>query len=250
MAIFTCARWKPVVNHGGPMIGQNGLVLHHAVANGSLFQQFNDPAPGGNPDNAVSAHFWVSLTGEIEQYVDSETQAWHARQLNVDYCGVETEGCTTAPYAQPMTTPMIDALSKLYAEGHQRHGWPNALANAEGQRGFGYHRMAVNTACPCDVRLNERPTILAKAFAAPTPPPTHPVWPGRYLKLTSPYMQGTDVHTWQAQMVHRGWSLTADGIYGPITENVCRQFQLEKHLGVDGIVGPVTWDAAWTLPVT
>jgi peptidoglycan hydrolase-like protein with peptidoglycan-binding domain len=46
----------------------------------------------------------------------------------------------------------------------------------------------------------------------------------------------------------RGWKIAVDGTYGPPSEKVCRAFQEEKHLGVDGIVGPKTWAAAWTAP--
>jgi Putative peptidoglycan binding domain len=60
----------------------------------------------------------------------------------------------------------------------------------------------------------------------------------------------TNVKTWQQRMRDRGWSLSADGCFGPETENVCRQFQAEKGLTVDGDVGPKTWDAAWTEKVT
>ena len=92
MARFDCAIWKPVVNHGGHMAAQHGLLLHHAVADGSLYGLFNSPASG------VSAHFWVAQSdGRIEQYVDSEVVAWHAMQMNDTYCGVETEGCTGPP---------------------------------------------------------------------------------------------------------------------------------------------------------
>jgi peptidoglycan hydrolase-like protein with peptidoglycan-binding domain len=31
---------------------------------------------------------------------------------------------------------------------------------------------------------------------------------------------------------------------------VCRQFQQEKGLSVDGLVGPKTWQESWTEPVT
>jgi hypothetical protein len=76
-----------------------------------------------------------------------------------------------------MTEAMIAGLARIYAEGARRHGWPNALCNSAGQKGFGYHRMpgGVNTACPCDVRLAQRPEILRRAFggaATPTPPTT------------------------------------------------------------------------------
>ena len=41
-----------------------------------------------------------------------------------------------------------------------------------------------------------------------------------------------------------------DGVYGPESAGVCRGFQSEQGLQVDGIVGPLTWKAAWAAPVT
>ena len=162
MARFDCARWVPITGNTGGTIAPNlGLILHHAVANGSLYGTFE------NGD--VSAHFWVSQAGEIEQYVDSDVVAWHAMELNGRYCGVETEGCSSPPHADPMSGAMVEALGTLYAEGMRRHGWPAVLSNADGQPGFGYHRMAVATACPCDVRLNRRPEILAIATGGAPP---------------------------------------------------------------------------------
>ncbi|HUW00748.1 MAG TPA: N-acetylmuramoyl-L-alanine amidase [Acidimicrobiales bacterium] len=82
----------------------------------------------------------------------------------------------------------------------------------------------------------------------PTPPATAgPPWPGRYLKRG---MSGNDVRVWQARMKQRGWNLAADGQYGPASESVCQKFQAEKRLGVDGIVGPATWDATFNSPIT
>lgn len=79
------------------------------------------------------------------------------------------------------------------------------------------------------------------------PPRSYPVWPGRYLRLG---MHGSDVRTWQAQMRLRGWSLVVDGVFGLQTDHAVRAFQKEKHLGVDGIIGPNTWNAAWHEPIT
>nr|WP_245974799.1 peptidoglycan-binding domain-containing protein [Thermomonospora umbrina] len=39
-------------------------------------------------------------------------------------------------------------------------------------------------------------------------------------------------------MKSRGWRLTADGAYGPRSEQVCRAFQSEKGLQADGVIGP------------
>ncbi|MEU6033963.1 CHAP domain-containing protein [Actinomadura sp. NPDC047616] len=88
---------------------------------------------------------------------------------------------------------------------------------------------------------------------SPSKPGTSvPAWPGRYLKYTpgKPMMRGNDVKTWQQRMRTRGWSIDVDGIYGPRSAEVCRAFQSEKRLVRDGIVGPATWRAAWTAPVT
>jgi hypothetical protein len=58
------------------------------------------------------------------------------------------------------------------------------------------------------------------------------------------------VRTWQQKMKDRGWNIAVDGTYGPKSQAVCRSFQSEKHLAVDGKVGPQTWQATWTSPVT
>lgn len=59
-----------------------------------------------------------------------------------------------------------------------------------------------------------------------------------------------DLKVWQQRMKDRGWILTVDGLYGPQTEGVTKAFQAEKHLAVDGLIGPATWSAAWTSPIT
>jgi peptidoglycan hydrolase-like protein with peptidoglycan-binding domain len=48
----------------------------------------------------------------------------------------------------------------------------------------------------------------------------------------------------------RGWVISVDGIFGPATALVVRKFQSEKLLTVDGIIGPQTWRAMWTTPIT
>jgi hypothetical protein len=92
------------------------------------------------------------------------------------------------------------------------------------------------------------------------PPPPFPYPAGHYLgqPSSSPYCHsgyygGADnvnVHAWQARMARRGWTIAQDGRYGPGSERACRAFQAEKNLGVDGMVGPATWKAAWAAGVT
>jgi hypothetical protein len=81
------------------------------------------------------------------------------------------------------------------------------------------------------------------AKVTPPPAPQPKAWPGRYLKLASPLMHGSDV-TWAQQRLNaHGSKLTADGQYGPKTAAAVRAFQKAKHLTADGIVGKATWTA-------
>lgn len=229
MPWFDCATRRPISANTGGMLSPNlGLVLHHQAGNGSLYGFFNNPA------SQVSAHFWVSKTGQIEQYVDTNVVSWHGRSLNSRYVGMETEGCASAPYAEPMTEAMINAIARIYKEGAQRHGWKNALANADGQPGFGYHRMGVNTACPCDVRLNKRQDILNRAFdGAPTPVPPTPEPTDEEIVMVSDVIsfrgQAHCFQTASGQLWHK-WTLDNGGKWmseplirpsgGPVTATV------------------------------
>lgn len=60
------------------------------------------------------------------------------------------------------------------------------------------------------------------------------------------------IRRWQTQMLDRGWTGIGalDGMFGEKSETVCKQFQREKGLKVDGAVGSVTWKASWTAPRT
>ena len=78
---------------------------------------------------------------------------------------------------------------------------------------------------------------------APPPP-----FAGRLLRYP-PYTQGTDVSTWQNQMVARGYTIKVDGIYGPESKQACSSFQKSHGLSADGIVGPLTWEATWSAPI-
>ena len=55
---------------------------------------------------------------------------------------------------------------------------------------------------------------------------------------------------WQRRMQERGWSIRPDGLYGDETARVARDFQNEKGLAADALVGRDTWNAAWESPVT
>ncbi|WP_395106600.1 N-acetylmuramoyl-L-alanine amidase [Actinomadura sp. SCN-SB] len=140
------------------------------------------------------------------------------------------------------------AIRWLYDEACRRAG--RTLA----KRG---HRDVGSTACPgAELYAWVKKGMPAPGgSSSPAPPPSKPPtakapkWPGVYL-TQPPMMRHAAARTWQARMRARGWNIAVDGVYGPGSEAVCRAFQKEKRLQVDGVVGPKTWAAAWTAPVT
>jgi chitosanase len=63
------------------------------------------------------------------------------------------------------------------------------------------------------------------------------------LQLQTPPMQGDDVRAVQQALVNAGFTVTVDGAFGTATEAAVRQFQQQKGLTADGIVGPATRSA-------
>jgi chitosanase len=62
----------------------------------------------------------------------------------------------------------------------------------------------------------------------------------RLLLLQTPFMQGHDVMIVQQTLITAGFSIRADGVFGPRTEAALKQFQTQHGLKADGIVGPAT----------
>ena len=54
---------------------------------------------------------------------------------------------------------------------------------------------------------------------------------------------GGAVKVCQVSLGSKGFPVAVDGLYGPATEAAVRSFQAANALGVDGVVGPVTWSA-------
>jgi peptidoglycan hydrolase-like protein with peptidoglycan-binding domain len=71
----------------------------------------------------------------------------------------------------------------------------------------------------------------------PKPPPNHTLKKGD---------KNDDVMKWQRQVNNRGWpDLADDGIFGPKTEEACRELQKLKGLKVTGEIDTQTWKEAW-----
>ncbi len=104
-------------------------------------------------------------------------------------------------------------------------------------------------------QADQRPYMFSKPAIAPgagtqtVPTVNAPAYPG-YVLGYAPSKYDGNVLTWQGRMKARGWTISADGFFGPETLTVVKDFQAEKSLGVDGLIGEKTWTAAWESPVT
>ncbi|HMT88053.1 MAG TPA: hypothetical protein PKC73_00335 [Dermatophilaceae bacterium] len=111
----------------------------------------------------------------------------------------------------------------------------------------------------------------AKYYAEVTSPPpasgapAFPLPAGKYFgpeadpnSISGYHSYSGELRQWQQRMSDRGWPITVDGLYGfkgdttprGNTAEVTVAFQKEKGLTPDGLIGPATWTAAWTAPVT
>lgn len=259
MALMPEAEWVgPTANkydHG--MIEHRGLVLHIE----QNYNQDNVDHWFKDPTAEASAHFTNPKQGKLRQLVDTDDAAWTEKAGNRYWVSVEHEGFS----GESLTADQIENDAQLLAWLHITYNVPLQSTDDPNGSGLGWHGMGGDAwgghfDCPGEAIKAQRAAIIARAQeilgqAAPAPAPLpniHPSWPGRYLAYIpgQPMVHGDDVRRWQQQMASRGWNISADGWYGPASAAVAKAFQAEKHLASDGIIGPVTWNAAWTAPIS
>ncbi|MFF4777628.1 N-acetylmuramoyl-L-alanine amidase [Microtetraspora fusca] len=223
-------------------------------------------------DVQASAHVCVDNDSAVRCLPDVDT-AWAAPGCNADGLQVELAGYASQSRAQWLDTysrGVLDQAARVVADWCLAYDIPpRRLTRAElkaGKRGITCHadvsavyKRSDHTdpgeGFPWDVFM-DLVAVRVRDAGGETKgtggdeESKFPAWPKRQLRLTRPRIRGVDVRVWQRQMRQRGWSIAVDGVFGPRCDTVCRSFQQQKGLAVDGIVGPITWDAAWTSPVT
>ena len=176
-------------------------------------------------------------------------------QANQDYYAV----CALVGKGDPQPVGLDNAI-KFGADKCRSAGAGNTVVG---------HRDLYSTECPGEtlyskVKSGRYGPSGSGSGGGSTPPPTTtaPAFPypsSDYIGQESPdphchsgyYSKDRpNIQQWQTQMKKRGWTIDPDGYYGDQSEGVCRQFQDEKNLDVDGLVGPNTWKTSWTAPVT
>src|SRR5688572_16576100 len=111
-------------NHGGPMSGHRGLVLHIAEGSydGTVAWQLNGNQRYADGTPVTTASTWIvgKDRGQWPQMVDTDTIAWCQRAGSVAWLSVELAG-----FAPDKPTPwQIEACAQLLAWAHREYPVP------------------------------------------------------------------------------------------------------------------------------
>lgn len=256
---------------------RTGFCVHHSGADpNQSVQEIQNFHMDTNKWADVGYNFLVRDNGDIYEGRGWLTVGAHASGHNTAYIGV----CLIGDYRG--TEPSTDAkaaLAYLYREARRMKGASLAVAT---------HRQLGPTACPGD-RLHQwavsslaghtpgRPSVPRPPAGRPAPGPevAFPLPAGHYFGPASGPDTSVSGHygrvfngktdrewlqTWVEQVRRRGWNarkggsyLTRhgnDGLYGNEYAQLIRAFQADQGLSVDGLLGPITWRAAYRNPVT
>jgi len=234
----------------------------------------------------LSYPVWIAFDGACWHQHVPENDHWDGGKINmeriVEHAKASLAGTPAAPATPPPPpAPPAPRLLRKGTKGQDVHEWQSRLAGrgywiaadgdfgsltdgvtrhfqqARGLRVDGIVGSASRASMTQAESAGWKPTGLGGSTPSPSPapaptppPPAAPTWPGRYLMVQKPMMKGDDVRKWQAQMKERGWTIGVDGYFGEESRKVAMQFQIEKGLAADGIVGPNTWTKAWTTSIT
>lgn len=216
---------------------------------------------GSNPH---TAHVHISIYQN--RTAENRTRSW----------GIATAKAEAGWGSTGWRTVKKGELLRLYTKGAPVKDWQTRALGYRGSKADGYFGKDTER----DTKRFQRehglkadgivgPATRAKLGKTPTKKPTKkpaskaprfPLPGGYYFgpkdgprrSVSGYYSHRADLKKWQTQMRKRGWHGigTPDGLYGPKTRKVARQFQAQKGLRSTGLIGPLTWSKAWTEKIT
>lgn len=139
--------------------------MHSAAGRGSLYNFFLG-------SSNLESHFWISNTGLIEQYVDTNVRADANLKANGFAISVETESSVEA--TERWTPEQAAALVALGDWAAREHGIPRVQIPAWNGAGFGWHIMfgapgpwtPVAKSCPGPARVKQAQNEIIPAIKA------------------------------------------------------------------------------------
>lgn len=250
------------------------VILHHSATTNT--DQVLQMMTTGS--RRVSANYVVK-DRRVVGVVSEEHRAWTSGSPNDDGRGAAMDRRAITFEIQnerngdpwPVSAASHETVAQLVADFHRRYGIPLDRDHIVGHRELWTRwRASYATACPggldIDAIVRRAAELVAGIAPAPAPAsapapvaaPPFPLPAGSYFgprsgpaqSVSGYYSHRDDLRRWQQRMHDRGWTIGVDGLYGPNTAENARQFQREKGLEVDGLIGPQTWAAAWTAVVS
>lgn len=278
MLDFTRAQWgaRPAAYVNGLDWGKVAhLIVHYPGSTGTIGTDVAELGRWlrGWQDYHMDVKGWSDLAYNVA--VDQLGRVWEGRGWDrrdgatAGMGGVSFSILAMVGNTQQPSDAMKATILRLFAEGNRRA--PAARR--------GWHSAYSSTSCPGDALRNwgkagwpapADPLVAVTPAPVPKPAPAVPDWPldngchshgrnayfgpreplTRVQSVSGYYTHGADLRRWQQRMADRGWRITPTGHYDDATARVATAFQREKDLPADGKVGPATWMAAWTSPVT
>jgi murein L,D-transpeptidase YcbB/YkuD len=135
--------------------------------------------------------------------------------------------CVLGNYDRAGVTDNIIADLQQFLRWHKQYG-PDRFTGGHNEA------KGANTACPGrNLQANLRAINGLVAIPQKQPATARPV-----IRL---WDRGEHVKHLQRELNRRGYKLTVDGMYGPLTQHAVTTFQRTSGLTPDGLVGPKTW---------
>lgn len=251
--------WTPSGNYSGGSTKR--LIVIHTMEGFTGPNGAYDCAKYFQTDCGASSHVCIDNNrGKVWECVSRNNGAWTQCQYNSVSVSAEQSGYASwsTDYWKSNRSNQLHNMADWIAEEAKKFGIPITKISDPNGKGVIYHSNLGSAGCGHSDPGSGYPINDVIAWAkgsTPSQPPTDTgKAPTLHVDYFGPayghYHTHSDVRVWQDKMRSRGWSIDVDQIYGNGSENVCRQFQSEKGLSVDGMVGPDTWNATWNAPIT
>jgi hypothetical protein len=127
---------------GSSSAAMMGVVMHTMVGNlPGTVAHFNDPAPGGNPAAAVSAHFGIAQDGSVHQFgpIGKGWIAWAEEAGNDAWYSIEH--ADNGDTENQLTGAQLTASAQIVEVLSRFAGFPLQVTDSTDVKGYGTHVM-------------------------------------------------------------------------------------------------------------
>jgi len=231
---YTSAQAKDFIKHIAPMIQSEAKRRGYKICSTVIAQAIIEGAAGTSIlAKTYHNHFGMkcgkSWKGGSVNMKTKEEYATGLVTIKDNFRIFPSDEAGVSGYYDFISAPRYENLKtattyKEYAEMLKKDGYATSSSY-------------VNTLCNTVAKYN------LGAYDEATDAPQH-IQNRRVLKLTTPYMSGSDVIICQKILQKLGYNLGScgvDGKYGKNTESAVKKFQNERGLVTDGKVGVKTW---------